>query len=65
MNLADVKATEAFFGLHARPARQRVENNPMVRAWHTAKRITLIVLLAGSFMFYYVLDMMNQAYSAF
>ncbi len=33
--------------------------------WQTIKRITLMCLLAGSFMFYYVLDKMNQALTVF
>lgn len=65
MNLAELKSSGDLLGIHARPARKRVDTNPTVRAWRTAKRVTLMLLLAGSFMFYYVLDKMNQAYTGF
>lgn len=65
MNWAEVKSSEGFLGSYIGPARNRGEMNPTVRAWRTAKRITLVVLLAGSFILYYVIDKMNQAYSAF
>ncbi len=65
MNLAELRFPEQLFGVHAQPARQRAERNSLVGACHTAKRITLMFLLAGSFMFYYVLDKMNQALSVF
>lgn len=65
MNLAEMKIREEFFGIHARPEERRAKNNPTVRAWQLAKRITLMFLLAGSFMFYYFLDKMNQVFSAF
>lgn len=65
MNLAELRLPEELFRVHAQPARQRAECNPLVRASQTAKRITLMFLLAGSFMFYYVLDKMNQALSVF
>lgn len=65
MNLADMKVSGEFFGIHARPERRITKYNPTVRAWEIAKRITLMFLLAGSFMFYYLLDKINQAISTF
>jgi hypothetical protein len=65
MDMAEIKLREEFFGLPVEPSRQRTENTRLIRAWQTVKRITLICLLAGSFMFYYVLDKMNQAASVF
>lgn len=65
MNLAEPRLHENLLGVPVQPARQRAERNPLVRAGQTAKRITLMFLLAGSFMFYYVLDKMNQALSVF
>jgi hypothetical protein len=65
MNLAELRSHENVLGIHVQPARQRAESNPLVRGCRTAKRIMLMFLLAGSFMFYYVLDKMNQALSVF
>ena len=65
MNLSEVKLLEDFFGVPERAARRDVESNSVVRGWRTAKRITLAILLAGSFLLYYVLDKLNQGLSAF
>lgn len=65
MDMADIKLREEFFGLPVQPSRQRAQNQRLIRAWQTAKRIMLMFLLAGSFMFYYVLDKMNQALIVF
>lgn len=65
MNLSEVKLHEDFFGVPDRPARRDAASNAVVRGWRIAKRITLIVLLAGSFLIYYVLDKLNQGLSAF
>jgi hypothetical protein len=65
MNLSEVKLLEDFFGVPERPARRDIESNPVVRGWRMAKRITLLILLAGSFLLYYVLDKLNQGLSAF
>ncbi|KPK20077.1 MAG: hypothetical protein AMJ67_03355 [Betaproteobacteria bacterium SG8_41] len=61
MDMAEFKLREEFFGLRAQPLKEREESKQLVRMWQTIKRITLMCLLAGSFMFYYVLDKMNQA----
>ena len=65
MNLSEVKLLEDLFGVPERSARRDVESNPVVRGWQMAKRITLVVLLAGSFLIFYVLDKLNQGLSAF
>jgi hypothetical protein len=65
MNMAELKRREEFFGVPVQSAQWRAENDPLICAWQTAKRITLMFLLAGSFMFYYVLDKMTQALSVF
>jgi len=65
MDMAEFKLREDFFGLPVQPSDRGAENNRLVRAWQTAKRITLMFLLAGAFMFYYVLDKMSQAQSLF
>ena len=65
MDMAEPKLRKQFFGLTVAPSRQHAEYKALVRAWQTAKRIMLMFLLAGAFMFYYVLDMMNQALIVF
>jgi len=65
MNLSEVKLLEDFFGVPDRPERREIRQNPLVRGWKTAKRITLIILLAGAFMFYFLLDRLSQGMSAF
>jgi hypothetical protein len=65
MDMAEFKLREDFFGLPVRASGRGAENNRLIRAWQTAKRITLMLLLAGAFMFYYVLDKMSQALSVF
>lgn len=65
MNLSEVKLIDAFFGVAQRPAQRDIQSNSVVRGWQSAKRITLAILLAGAFMFYYVLDKLNQGLSAF
>jgi hypothetical protein len=65
MDMADFKLREEFFGLPVQPSRRRAESKRLLRVWQTAKRITLMFLLAGSFMFYYALDKLNQALSVF
>lgn len=64
MNLSEVKLLEDFFGFRERPARRDIESNAVVRGWRAAKRITLAILLAGSFLLYYVLDKLIQGLSA-
>jgi hypothetical protein len=65
VNLSELKPLDDLFGVRERPARREVQSNSLVRGWQTAKRITMAILLAGAFMFYYVLDKLNQGLSAF
>ena len=65
MDMAEFKLREEFFGFPVSPSGQRAESKRLVRMSQTIKRITLMCLLAGSFMFYYVLDKMNQALTVF
>jgi len=44
-------------------ATRRVEDDPVCRALWSAKRISYEVLLAGAFLFYYLLDKMSEALS--
>ena len=65
MNLSEVKLLEDFFGVPERSEQREVKRNSVVSGWRIAKRLTLILLLAGAFMFYYLLDKLNQGMTAF
>ena len=65
MNLSEVRLLEDFFGVGEKPERRDLDQNAVIRGWKIAKRITLIVLLAGAFMFYYLIDRLQQGLSAF
>lgn len=65
MDMAESKLRRQFFGLPVAPSRQHAEHKRLIDAWQTAKRIVLMCLLAGAFMFYYMLDTINQALIAF
>lgn len=42
-------------------AARRVEDDPIVQKLHVAKRITWMFLLSGSFLFFYLIDKLNEA----
>jgi hypothetical protein len=42
---------------------RRVEDDPVVRRLHIAKRIVWMLSLAGAFLFYYLIDKMHEALS--
>jgi len=42
-------------------ANKKVEDDPVVRKLHVAKRITWMILVAGSFLFFYLIDKMSEA----
>ena len=65
MNLSEVKLLEDFFGVPDQPERREIRQDPLLLGWQLAKRITLIILLAGAFMFYFLLDKLSQGMSAF
>jgi hypothetical protein len=44
-------------------AARRVEDEPAVRRWHMAKRIVWMLSLAGAFLFYYLIDKLQEALS--
>ncbi len=44
-------------------AARRVEDDPFLQKLYVAKRITWMFLMSGSFLFYYLLDKMNEALS--
>ena len=65
MNLSEVRLLEDFFGVPRQPEQHDSDQNALVRGWKIAKRLTLFVLLAGAFMFYYLIDQLQQGLSAF
>jgi hypothetical protein len=44
-------------------ATRKVEDNPVVRKLQIAKRITWVCLIATAFLFYYLMDKMQEALS--
>jgi hypothetical protein len=44
-------------------AERRVEDDPVVRGLQVAKRIVWMITLAGAFLFYYLIDKMQEALS--
>lgn len=44
-------------------ANKKPEDDPVVRKLHTAKRIVWMVLLAGAFLFFYLIDKLVEALS--
>lgn len=44
-------------------AAKKVEEDPVVRRLQIAKRITWMILLAGAFLFFYLMDKLNEALS--
>jgi hypothetical protein len=44
-------------------ASRRVQDDPVVRKLHAAKRITWMISLTGAFLFYYLIDKMQEALS--
>jgi hypothetical protein len=43
--------------------KRRVEDDRAVQWWHVAKRIVWMISLAGAFLFYYMIDKMQEALS--
>jgi len=42
-------------------ANKRLEDDPHHQAWCTVKRITWMLLLAGAFLFFYLISKMHEA----
>ena len=64
MNVSEIRLLEDFFGVPETRERRDVHEDPVLRRWQIIKRITLIALLAGAFLFYYLLDKLQQGLSA-
>jgi len=44
-------------------AARQAEGDPVVQRWHVAKRIVWMLSLAGAFLFYYLIDKLQEALS--
>ena len=63
MTAAELGSTEgAHHGFFKVPVR-RLEDDPVLQKWIVAKRITWMILLAGAFLFYYLIERLYTALS--
>ncbi len=63
MATSEVKSIEVLRKYSQGLAARRVEDDPVARKWRVAMRIVWMILLAGAFLFYYLLDKMQEAIS--
>ena len=57
------RSVEEFHKYSEELAEKRVEDDPKVQVWYLAKRSTWLLLLVGSFLFFYLIDKMVTALS--
>ena len=58
---ADLKSVEDLKSYNQELAGKKPEDNPAVRRMHVAKRITWALLLAASFLAFYLMDKLSEA----
>lgn len=63
MGQADLKSVEDLKSYNQELAGRKAEDNPAVQRMHIAKRITWVLLLAASFLAFYLLDKLSEALS--
>lgn len=63
MGQVELKSLEELKSYTRELAGKKPEENPVVRKLHVAKRITWIVLLAASFLAFYLMDKLAAALS--
>lgn len=63
MTASEAKSIEDLRRYNQELAARRVEDDPVVRRLHMAKRIVWMISLAGAFLFYYLIDKMQEALS--
>ena len=56
-------SVEALRRYNSELAARRVEDDPVVQRLQVAKRIIWMITLAGAFLFYYLIDKMQEALS--
>lgn len=61
MTVAELKLIEELHRHTEELASRRVEDDPVVRKLRVAKRIIWMILIAGAFLFYYLMDKMQEA----
>jgi hypothetical protein len=61
MTASEANTIEARRRHHQELAARRVEDDPVVRRWHVAKRIVWMIALAAAFLFYYLIDKLREA----
>jgi hypothetical protein len=63
MTASEAKSIEDLRRYNRELAARRIEDDPVVRKLQVAKRITWMISLAGAFLFYYLIDKMQEALS--
>lgn len=63
MSLAELRSLEDLHRYCRELAARNVEDDPRLRKLQVAKRIAWFVMLAVSFLFYYLLDKLQEALS--
>ena len=58
---ADLKSVEDLKSYNRQLAAKKAEDNPAVQRLRVAKRITWVLLLAASFLAFYLLDKLSEA----
>jgi hypothetical protein len=58
---ADLKSVEDLKSYNQELAGKKVEDNPAVQRMRVAKRITWMLLLAASFLAFYLMDKLSEA----
>jgi hypothetical protein len=58
---ADLKSVEDLKSYNQELAGKKPEDNPAVQRMHVAKRITWVLLLAASFLAFYLMDKLSEA----
>ena len=61
MATSEIKSIEDLRRQSLELAARQVDDDPVVQRWHVAKRITWMVLLAGAFLFYYLIEKLHEA----
>lgn len=61
MTAAQIKSLEDLHKHSQELATRNVEDDPVVRKLQVAKRITWMCLLAAAFLFFYLMDKMQEA----
>jgi hypothetical protein len=61
MEQADLKSVEDLKSYNQELAARKVEDNPAIQRMYVVKRITWVLLLAASFLAFYLMDKLSEA----